>query len=323
MSFKLLFGLGLQVVALLLILTRVRQRRLAYTGVVFIWMSLIYHGLTELAQIAYPGMNYYRTMVSQAKIDNWMMVISPAILIFAATYCLHVRPLSRQELEVSPGSALGLVDWRWSIFIVVLLNLLVAGVLGRFNLGYWGGLITETLPAISALMFLEFIQKMRGRYLSLVLLFQVGLGILSGTRSAIVFTLVVLLCVFVRSGVPIRWRSLFWPGLAGVFLMLAISGMRAEVGRFIYAEQTNRQRIGSLLAGIGSVLRNGLAPEILQDYVYRFDGNAFSGLVVAGYDAGIKPAGWTPILNNFLLAVPSFLNPTKLEAGRWMLNDED
>ena len=47
MSFEMLFGLSLQAVALALVLFRVRRRRLAYIGVLFVFMSVIYHGLTR------------------------------------------------------------------------------------------------------------------------------------------------------------------------------------------------------------------------------------------------------------------------------------
>ena len=322
MSLKLFIGLALQVIAILLILFRVRRRRLAYTGILFVSMSVVYHGLSELFQIAFPGMNFYRTLVSQDKIDSWVLIFGLAILTFAVTYCYRLRPLSTSELETPPQLTLGLVNWLWGILSVVLLQLMVAGSFGRFDLGYWGSLVTDTLPALTVLVLAEFIYKMRGRYLLLALIFQIGLGVLSGSRMLTLISAVVLLSVLFRCGVPIRWRSLFLPGIIAVFLVVSISGMRSIVGRDAFSEQTNMQRIESLFAGTGAVMRDGFAPEILEDFVYRFDANAFNGLVTAGYEAGVKPAGWTPVLNNFFLAVPSFLNPTKLEGGLFKLSEE-
>lgn len=156
-----------------------------------------------------------------------------------------------------------------------------------------------------------------------VVLFQMCLGVLSGSRSAVLFTLVALLLVLVGYGVPIRWRSLILPGLIAVILAVSISGMRSLMGRSIFEAQTNMQRIESLTAGAKVALEYGLPPEVLQDFVYRFDGNAFGGLIVAGYEAGIDLPGLTPILNNFLLTVPSFLYPSKLEAGIFGLSEKD
>ena len=47
----------------------------------------------------FPNMNFYRTMVSQDEIDTWMLVISPAILLFSVTYFISVRPLTVHEME--------------------------------------------------------------------------------------------------------------------------------------------------------------------------------------------------------------------------------
>lgn len=323
MSLKLFFGLGLQCVAVLLVMTRVRRRRLAYTGVLFVSMSVLYHGLTELVQIAFPGMNHYRTLASQDMIDSWVLIVGMAILIFAITYCYRLRPLSITEIETPPPLALGLVNWRWWMLIVVLLQLMVAGIFGRFDLGYWERLITDPLPVFTIFVLAEFLYKMRGRYLLPVVMFQIGLGVLSGSRAAILLDLIVLFSVLLRCGVPIRWRPLFLPGIIALFLAVSISAMRSAVGRESFMAQTNMQRIESLCAGAGEVIQNGLTPDILQDFVYRFDGNTFTGLIVAGYEAGIEPAGWKPILNNFRLVVPRFMNPTKLETGLLNLNAAD
>jgi hypothetical protein len=324
MSTELLFGLFLQSIALVLVLFRVRRRRLAYTGILFVFVSVIYHGLTEIAQIMFPDMNFYRTLVSQDKIDAWMLVISPAILIFAVTYSLRVRPVSDREMDQQSAMSMGLVNWHWGLLIVVGLQIGLVALQGSGALGYWGGLLSEMLPFFSVLVFLEFLHRMQGRYLILVLLFQAGLGVLSGARSAIVFTFVLLLIVFIRYGIRINWKKSFLPiAISGVVFAFAISAMRAEVGRYAFVSQTNDERVQSLLSGLESLMERGIQPVVFEDFVYRFDGNAFSGLIASAYQVGYTSAGWTPILNNFLLIVPSFLNPNKLDAGRLTLNEKD
>jgi len=216
-----------------------------------------------------------------------------------------------------------LVNWRWGLLIVILLQAGLAVLRGRVELGYWGGLLSEMLPTFTVLVFLEFLTKMRGRYLIPVLVFQVGLGALTGARSGIVFALALLLAVLTRYQVRINWKSLLPLGVAGVVFIFAISVMRVEVGRFTFATQTNEERIRSILIGVEGVVTNGIQPAVLEDFVYRFDGNAFPGLIEAAYQERYPAAGRTPILNNLSLAVPSFLNPNKLEADRLMLNEED
>ena len=321
MSIELIIGLLLQTIAVVLVMFRVRHRRLAYTGLLFVCISVIYSGFTELLQIAYPGMNVYRMMVNQYMVDRWLLVVSSAILIFAMTYSYRVRPL-REKHEMLSGATFGFVDWRWGIGVVILLNLTLAGIFGDVDLGYWGGL-SEMLPGFTNLILLDFILEKKGKYILPLFLYQSGIGMLSGSRSAVLFSLITLLCVFIRYGVSIRWRSLILSGITVLILAVSISGMRSVVGRYVFADQTNMQRLESLWAGAGVVLRYGMPTEIMQDIVYRFDGNSFGGLIVAGYEAGIEQAGWTPIINNFFLTVPSFLNPKKVEAGLFNLNEED
>lgn len=325
MSLKLFFGLLLQVIAILMIMKRVRRHKLAYTGVLFVWVSVIYHGLTELTQLAFPGMNFFRRLVSQDNIDGWVLIVGLAILLFAVAYCYRVRPYYKQENVKKPVPELSLVNWRWGMLIVILLYLMNVGVLGHFEvLGYWGGgLITYILPFFTILVYLKLFYKMDGKYFIPIFFFIVALGVLSGQRSAIVFDLVVLLCVLVRYDVPIRWKALILPATIAILLVVSISCMRYVVGRTAFGNQTAQERIKSLSAGVKTIFQYGLPRQILQDYVYRFDGNSFGGLVLAGYGKGIEPAGWTPILNNFQLAVPHFMNPIKLDIGLLNLNEED
>lgn len=95
--------------------------------------------------------------------------------------------------------------------------------------------------------------------------------------------------------------------------MFAISSMRVEIGRGDFTDQTAGQRIKSLKVGAVSLFTKGLNPEIVKDFVYRFDGNAFNGMIYSALNSGSSPAGLTPLRINFFLMVPSFINPNKLD----------
>ena len=180
------------------------------------------------------------------------------------------------------------------------------------------------LPLFSILVYLEFLQQTRGRYLIPSFADPGRLRCdKRRARSAVVFTLFSLLAVLARYGVRIKWRALIPLAVAGAMVVFSISAMRAEVGRFVFATQTGEERVRSLLVGFRSLLIDGISPSVAEDFVYRFDGNALPGVVASAYQSGNTSAGWTPISNNFLLVVPSFLNPNKLEAGRLNLNEED
>jgi hypothetical protein len=324
MSLKLGLGLVLQIVSILIIIMRLRRPRLAYIGFLFICVSVLYHGLSELLQIAFPGMNYYRarTMVSQGLIDNCVFIISVAIFIFALSYCYFVRPNRKKNIIALPNKWAAFVNWRWGIGIVIFFNLLLSGIFKKVDVGYWGGFITSLLPGFTFLVLLKFISEKKSKYVVPLLILQIILGSLQGSRSAVIFNIVMLFIVFSGYGIRIRWRSLFLPGIIALILMVTISGMRSVVGRKTFAAQTNAQRIESLKAGAKALVENGFTPEVTEDFVYRFDGNAFSALIEKGYEVGIEPAGWAPVLNNFYLAIPRFLNPNKMKAGLLTLNEK-
>lgn len=322
MSLLVIFGLFLQTVAVGLVLMRTRNRPLAYTGTLFVLMSFLYHGATEVMQALFPGMNLYRDMVSQSVIDKWVVLFSLAILIFALVYCLRLRPISRQ----SEGAAKSpeLIDWRLGAALVVPAYVMTLTGLGKSTLGYWtAGLISEFLGIIVILTLLAFLFKFGSRYLVPTLLVLVIVGSLIGGRYAVIISSLVLLACLYRYKFTIPKKHLAVLIIIGILGVFIISAMRAEVGRFTFSAQTYGERIRSLAIGLQNLLNQGLSPKVLEDFVYRFDGNAFSGMVYLAFEAGYKPTGPTPLLHNFDLAIPSFLNPYKLTGDIYQLNEEN
>lgn len=68
---------------------------------------------------------------------------------------------------------------------------------------------------------------------------------------------------------------------------------------------------------------NKSSKGILEDFVYRFDGNAISSVYMNEIDSGVVPAGFGPILTGLYLCIPSAVMPSKLESDvRWRLDKE-
>lgn len=91
MSASVVEGLGLQLVALLLMLEVVRSRWFMHIGAIFLTMAVLYHGVSELLVLAFPNQDYDRIFVSQPFLDHWVLLVSVALFLFSAGYWLRYR----------------------------------------------------------------------------------------------------------------------------------------------------------------------------------------------------------------------------------------
>jgi hypothetical protein len=64
------------------------------------------------------------------------------------------------------------------------------------------------------------------------------------------------------------------------------------------------------------------ADSILDDSVYRFDGNSYGAMVVGKQDQGYGITGANQFLSTIAYMVPSFLNRGKLETEFYLRNEE-
>jgi hypothetical protein len=323
MSVPLIVGLILQGLALFLIARKVRHRHLAYNGLLFVVASVLYHGIGEFLQRMFPDAATYRQYVGAEIIDRWVLIVGVGIFLFAATYSYSVLPLDAGELETQPTRRTRLVYGRWILPAVLLGHVSVS--LGILAPGHstWESLVLEFLPALTAIALVTFSDETGGRHSVSILLLLCLAGTLSGQRGAILLTLLLALSVLLRDGWSLPWGSLRVTALTAAMLALLISATRADVGREEFKDLGLLERLEALGIGFGRLVSNGPADTLLDDFVYRIDGNSFGGLVLAGYEEGIPPSGWRSFSNNLYLAVPSALNPAKLEQGTLRLDEED
>ena len=131
MSLPLLIGLLLQGMAIVLVARKIRHRRLAYNGLLFIGASVLYHGIGESLQRMFPGAATYRQHVDAAVVDRWVLIAGAGIFLFAVAYRYRVVPLTDEELEAQPAPRTPLVNNRWMLPAVLLAHASV-------SLGYRG-----------------------------------------------------------------------------------------------------------------------------------------------------------------------------------------
>src|SRR4051812_787337 len=79
MTTSVLTGLLLQGIAVGSVHVSIKGRWLHHLGAMFLAVAVIYHGGSEVLQAMWPGRSRYRTMVAQADVDAWMLLVSAAI----------------------------------------------------------------------------------------------------------------------------------------------------------------------------------------------------------------------------------------------------
>jgi predicted PurR-regulated permease PerM len=96
-------------------------------------------------------------------------------------------------------------------------------------------------------------------------------------------------------------------------LVVLISSSRTVVGRSTLSSDS-ASRVNALRAGIDRLTDSSQdSDDILDDFIYRLDGNAFGGLLYEGLARGGSPAALDPIFINLRLAIPSFLDQSKFD----------
>lgn len=331
MSVTLLVGLLMQAAAAVIVLVATRGRWLARIGALFVLIAVSFHGLTEIFQFLVPGRNFYRDLVDQEEVDEWVLIAGLAILLFSVGYA-WVIALSAQrfrsgavELMTPP------VNWKVALAATAPLYLLA------LSLGPASGAENTTGYLLTSLVgqFLVFgviltsfshIVDTGGRHVTRVLILQsFALALLAQRLNVVVGVLVLLsLLARYRSGhrSAIRPRHVVIAFTITGVLVVGISAARVVTGREGFAD-TPLRRISTLLSGLDVLNREDNGERgITDDFVYRFDGNTFPALVKEKLDIGVESTGGASLFNSMRLAVPRFLYPGKLETELEKRNEE-
>jgi hypothetical protein len=315
MSITLIFGLALQALAVSVVLLRLRGAWLGHPGAFFVILAAVYHGVGEVVQVLLPGRNRYRALVSQGNIDNWVLAAGVGLLVFAVTYAVVVRTAPTQNAG-APSAIKGLPAWWVCLLIAFPGYLLGLAGLGEAQVGYWVANITATLSTYGILLAaIGFVLRKGSRSLVFVLIAQSLALALLGYRGMVAVGTLIVLSVLATLGVRIKRRQLVTILVIAAGLMVAISGARAVLGR---TDQNSnlaggRARLVWLSSGIAAAGEStAVGGKVLNDFVYRIDGNAFPAMVLERQAEGYPLPGLRSLWQDVLLAVPRFMNPGKL-----------
>ena len=325
MSVDLALSLALQTIAVAVVFTTVRHRRLGYLGVLLLSALVLFHGIGEVLQRLFPAFATYRTLVDRVDIDRFLPYIGAAILAYGLAYALTMKrkpvtaPITQGRLPTQGWWP----SWKLAFVGSAPLWLVAAGVATLEGTGtrYWGGgIASQFLVLASGLTAILYVSQSKGFHLLFAILLQSLALSLLGERSNVIAAGLMVLWGLTLLGYRLRWRTLL--GLLGVLTMFAIVivAARADVGRQAFTQGQATTRVSGLGDGISALLE-GRARDIRSELVYRIDGNVWPAMVLErqAYTPLAPPEG---LVFDLLLAVPQAFNPRKLVAPLTQRNEE-
>ena len=318
-------GLFIQVVSLVMILRQTGRRWIAYTGVLFVIFSVVYHGLSEIIQLVVPGENPFRWLLLRDSLERWVLIVSIAIFLFSFSYTRKLKQLACQSTgKMIPFYTPGIIKWQLILALTIPAYLICISGLSEGQLGYYwmAGLSNQFVLTGIIMTSFTLLAKIGTAYIVPVILVQGLMVGLIGSRSTVGLTTFAVLSLLGRYRISVSSRKIVISLLVVCLLIVAISAARYSVGRESFVLGDFYERAAALKSGFEALITGKPLDESLLDvFAYRLDGNSFGALVYQ--QLGNKPyAGLKPFWNNLAMIVPSFLNPLKLEQSVANRNEE-
>lgn len=317
-------GLLLQLLAAMLVHAAIRGEWLKHSGAMLLAMASLYHGITEVQQWISPGRNRTRLQASQESVDAWVVLVSLGLLIYAVGYVWGLRGRPAPSADAMNTDAVRGLSVKWLLLLSA--PLVILSIQGRGAVqaaGFTGqpasdnyataGLATQFLIFTITLTGIVLIARRGGKWLLPWIVLQTVLLSFVGVRSMLVVSAVLVLYGAVRLRISFSMKPLIATGLLLALVAATISSSRAVVGReYFLADRPAADRMTALARGLVALPTAESREAVIDDFVYRFDGNTFGALVGQALDKGAPPVGFVTLKNDLLLTVPSFLNPDKL-----------
>jgi hypothetical protein len=324
------FGVAVQAVLLVLVAIRLRQRSLGAIGFLLMAATFVYHGLTEMAQAIFPGRDLYRDLAAPSWVAIWTLLISAGLALFTVAYLSGLKAmLKKKPSNLRLADLIANLDraylLRWPLLLGIgipsFLFVLVRTQENDTPGGYWlSGLAVQFTPLLLTLSFATVCIKTGGRRFLLIFLgFSIFL-IASGNRFDVLATALLAISAMIRYGVKLPKSTLFIAAVTLVGAVTAISASRGTYGRFRAGEGfvTRLEAIGSTILSPENISTD----ELLDDSIYRFDGNSFGAMILERQSDGYGITGLKQAEATVGYMIPSFIYRGKLNLDEYLRNEE-
>ena len=210
-------------------------------------------------------------------------------------------------------------DYRLMILITAPLLILSLGGQGYLsNGGLQGGAGVGATLGVTQQFFLlgvvlsgfGLVMRLGRRWIVRVVVVQSFVLALMGQRMPILIGAGMLIYALSLLGIKPKRRGVVFGLVLLVLFAWAITAARGAEGRYNTTSSWST-RLTFLTTGFSSLFSSSTGREIAATLAYRLDGNSYGAMSLEALDNGSSPVGFTPLKNDVLLAIPSFLNPNK------------
>ncbi len=321
-----LISLIIQSLLLIIVLFLFRRRVLAYTGTLFFLMMFIYHGLPEILNILFPEYNFFRNLVTNEEtVGETVLLLTAAMFLYMITYvfCLGKRIKFNFKPELLTKARYVFDNNRKPLIIIALIFYFIGAyyrIKGEFSeipvsAEYW--IIGAEMYFGNILFLLAFVSLIlaRNRFfpLAIVIGIQIIIGITTTARSAALLTMLITLIFVQHFGFSLRKRTVLGLLLVALASVSLISITRGIESRQYIMEQSKTKRLALFLRTPSTSSIQDAWVSLLNDFVYRFDGNSSNALILDRLKQGFEPVWFKPLLIDFSLQIPRALYESKLE----------
>lgn len=311
-----------------LVLLQVALRNIGFwsqIGALFVAAAVIFHGVSEVMASLSSEPGAYRLIATPALVNAWLLWAGPALLLFTVGY-LAVRLPGARVAPAAPAqddATVCFLDWRWCLLATLPVYLVAVQGEGFVpgstvdQTNYVQGGVTDQFLLLGVVLTTFAVAMRTKRFLPAVVGQSVALMML-GQRGTVIGGMIMLCYLLARHGLRLTRQHVLILAVLGIMGSLTLSSARVAASRADFGSGSGpTERVGALIDGIGSLARGEAYSDLADDYVYRFDGNAFPSLVLDAQRAGDPAAGIAPAVVAVSLAVPSFLNPAKRSSAEW------
>jgi len=326
-STTLLAALLVQCVAVVLLRHRLGRRWLRRPVTVLVLASVVELGIGPVL-LTVPSIGIsdtFRLGVQVSFIDSADLIMAIAMLALTCTYLLtHPERALTRRRPADMAIAAKTLDWRLLAVACVPLTVLTAAGRG-YNDGTAGGqdtsLATNLVTAFFVVVVLAaaaaFLMRHGIRWVLPVLIVQSTVLAVAGERTPVLMDAIALILMLLFAGLRVPVPQITAAIGLTALVMLAISGVRVQEGRgLFYTDSGLSTRVGALATGLSAVGESqGTAdtPGLLTQFAVRVSSVDYAGAILQAISEGQPRLPPVDVPESLLLAVPSFMWPTKLD----------
>lgn len=329
MTTTFLAALLVQCVMVALLRHRLGRRWLRRPVTVLVLASVVELGIgpTLLAVPAIGMHDTSRLGIQPGFIDSANLIMSVAMLALTFTYLL-TRPERTVTLERPADLMIAAKALDWRLLAVACIPLTVLTAAGRgYNDGGAIGPGTSLSTSLVATFFVvvvvvaaaAFLMRYGTRWFLLILIIQSMVLAVAGERTPVLIDAIALIVMLLFAGLRVPVLQLAAAAGLTVLIILSISGVRVQQSRLLYYQDSGvSSRVDALATGLfaaGGSQGSADTPGLLTQFAIRISSVDFGGAVLQAISEGQPRLSPAYVPESLLLAVPSFVWPTKLDRG--------